>query len=353
MSSPACASYRRNARELDLAPAHSEDVVPEKARRWRESERAYESALEREAISERHRRECTRVPRNVGEILEAAGLACEPTRFGTRELERLLEVEWRGLNPNGKAYNLCLTNRFLKWFGNLTIERARLRFDRTPQRPKLALSREERIRLLDSARRAGIEPYAMVVLQVTMGLRPSEVRRLTVEQALQDPLIFIGKRKGIEQGFGKVRKVPAHPLFKELLPELLAHRRQVVGARFGEDPGWLFCHVWDGRLRPWGKAWFERRFMRPVFDDAGVHAPFNLCYRARRTFGRVARIEQGHAIEKVARLMGHSDPRTTVAYLGLTDDDDREVMDSTRNSYGSPRAVCAEERKGGRNGHAG
>jgi integrase len=91
----------------------------------------------------------------------------------------------------------------------------------------------------------------------------------------------------------------------------------------------------------------------PVFEDAGVHAPFNLSYRARRTFGRVARLEQKHPIEKVARLMGHSDPRTTVQYLGLNEDDDRAVIDSTRDSYGTPLTATAEQRKGGRIGHAG
>jgi integrase len=327
--------------------------VSERARRWRESSLVYESELERERITVRHRRECVRVVRNVGELLEAEDLSCDPRFFGDPQLNFLLEGPWRNLRPNGKAYNFCLLNRFLKTRNNTTVERARLRFDRTPQRPKLALNREERVRLLDSARRAGIVPYGMIVLMLTMGLRPSEVRRLTVEQATSDPVVFIGKQKGIEQGFGKVRRVPPHPLFREVLPELLAHRQQLVSDWSGEDPGFLFCRIWNGKLGKWGKAWMDRHFIAPVFEDANVHAPFNLNYRARRTFGRVARLEQNHPIEKVARLMGHTDSRTTVQYLGLTEDDDRAVIDSTRDSYGTQLAAPAEERQGGRIGHAG
>lgn len=329
----------------------SEDAVTGRSRRWGESTDAYRLELGRERITARHRRECVRVARNVGELLDRAGLACDPRFFGDAHLSYLLEGPWKKLLPNGKAYNVCLLNRFLKSRGNLTVERARLRFDRTPQRPKLALSRAERVRLLDTARRFGIVHYAAVVLMTTMGLRPSEVRRLTAAQATSDPVVFVGKRREIEQGFGKVRKVPPHPLFRDLLPELLAHRAQERPDAGPDDP--LFCHRWKDKVAPWGKAWFDRRFIIPVFDAARVHAPFNLSYRARRAFGRVARLEQGQPIEKVARLMGHSDPRTTTVYLGLSEDDDRAVMDSLRDSFGSPVAPHAESSKGGRIGHAG
>lgn len=325
--------------------------MSERTRRWRESTDAYDSELGQERITARHRRERVRVARKVGELLEAAGLSCDPRFFGETHLNYLLEGPWRKLSPNGKAYNACLLNLFLKSRGNLTVERARLTFDRTPQRPKLALSRTERERLLDTARRFGIVCYGMVVLMLTMGLRPSEVRRITEAQATSDPVVFIGKRRGIEQGFGKIRKVPPHPLLLELLPELLAHRRQETPSAGPDDP--LFCHIWKGRVSAWSKPWMDRWFIAPVMDETRLHARFNLNYRLRRTFGRVNHLEQGHTLSKVARLMGHSDPRTTTAYLGLSDDDDREVIESTRDSYGTPVTMRHKTRKGGRMGHAG
>ena len=356
---PSCAtpigrSYRRKARVGGGLHRLSEDAVPgSRVRRWREEVDAYEVEVERERVTVRHRRERVRIPRNVGDLLEAGGIPCDPRLFGESHLSYLLEGPWRGLQDNGKAYNACLLNLFLKSRGNLTVERAKLRFDRTPVRPKRTLAREERKRVLDTARQFGIVPYGMAVLMLTMGLRPSEVRRLTVDGALSEPVIFLGKKRGIEQGFGKIRRVPAHPLFRELLPELLAHREQVVRGLGLEDPGFLFCHIWEGKIAPWGKAWMERHFIAPILDLAGVHTRFNLSYQLRRTFGRAAVLEKRQHREKVARLMGHSDPRTTVEYLGLNDDDDREVMDTLGDSFGSPDPPPAETREGGRIGHAG
>lgn len=97
----------------------------------------------------------------------------------------------------------------------------------------------------------------------------------------------------------------------------------------------------------------DRHFIAPVFDAAAVRKPFNLNYALRRTFVRVNLIEKGHHVEKVARLSGHSDPRTTVGYSALNDDEDREVMDSTRDSYGCSIAASSETSEGGRIGHAG
>jgi integrase len=327
-------------------------VPGSRVRRWRQEVDAYEVEVERERISVRHRRERVRIPRDVGDLLEAAGVPCDPRFFDDSHLTYLLEVPWRDLR-GGKPYNVCLLNLFLKSRGNLTIERAGLRFDRTPVRPKRSLAPSERARVLDVGRRHGIVPYGMVVLMLTMGLRPSEVRRLTVDGAAADPIVFVGKKRGIEQGLGKIRRVPAHPLFRGLLPELLAHREQVVRGSGLEDSGILFCHVWNGRIAPWGKAWMERHFIAPVLDEARVHDPFNLSYQLRRTFVRVAHLEQGHPLTKVARLVGHSDPRTTAVYAALSDDDDRGVMDSLRDSFGTPIARPAETSKGGRIGHAG
>ena len=347
-------TYRRKGRVGECLGRTSEDAVSgPRTRRWRESVDAYKVEVERERITRRHRRERVRIPRNVGDLLKAGGIPCDPRFFEESHLNYLLEGPWRGLKDNGKAYNVCLLNLFLKSRGNLTVERAGLQFDRTPVRSKRSLTKAERTRVLDVARRHGIVPYGMVVLMLTMGLRPSEVRRITVEGATANPIVFVGKKRGIEQGLGKIRRVPHHPLFRDLLPELLTHREQIVRESGLEDPGFLFCHVWDGKIGPWGKAWMERHFVAPVLDEAGVHERFNLSYQLRRTFVRVAHLEQGHPLTKVARLVGHSDPRTTAVYAALSDDDDRGVMDTLRDSFGPPIAQPAETSKGGRIGHAG
>ncbi len=302
--------------------------------------------MEKKRITKRHRQECVRVARNVGDELERAGLACRPEDFGQAQLDYLLSGPWARHEGNTKAYNACLLNRFLKRVGNLVIEKAELRFDRTPIRPKCALTRAERARLLDAARQMGIVPYAMVVLMLTMNFRRSEVIRLTVANIESDPVVFIGKGRQVEQGGGKVRRVPQHPLFRELISELMAHRAQVVAGHEGEDGGLLFPHLWKGRLVPWHKAWVDRRFIIPAFENAGIRKKWNLNHALRRTWGRAAVVEQGIPLEKASRLMGHSDTRTTLGYLALNDDDDREVMDSLRDAFGAV-AVAPVRKEGG------
>jgi len=326
-------------------------TVPSAARRWRESVADYADNLERRRITLRHRQERARVARNVGGLLEGAGLGCRPEDFGPDHLDHLLRGPWSRLEGNSKAYNACLLNLFLKSRGNLTVERAQLRFDRTPVRPKEALTRSERVRLLDAARQLGIVPYSIVVLELTMNLRRSEVLRLTVDQVESDPIVFRGKGREIEQGGGKVRRVPKHPLFRELLPELLAHRREIVRGREAEDPGFLLVHAWGGRLGPWHKAWVDRQFVGPAFDRAGIRKRWNLNHALRRTWIRAALIEQRQKLAVVSELAGHSDTRTTLGYAALNDDDRREVMDSLSDAFGAPLAPRSQP-KGGEIGHA-
>jgi integrase len=323
-----------------------EVVVPGAARRWREAERDWGVELEKRRITKRHRQECVRVARNVGDELERAGLACRPEDFGQTQLDHLLSGPWARHEGNTKAYDACLLNRFLKRAGNLAVEKAELRFDRTPIRPKCALTREERVLVLDAAKQLGIVPYAMIVLMLTMNFRRSEVIRLTVTNVESDPVVFVGKGRQVEQGGGKIRRVPKHPLFRELLPELMAHRAQVVAGHEVGDTGLLFPHFWGGKLVPWHKAWVDRRFIIPAFVTAGARKKWNLNHALRRTWGRAAVIELGIPLEKASRLMGHSDTRTTLGYLALNDDDDREVMDSLRDAFGSI-AIARSRKEGG------
>lgn len=131
--------------------------MPTKARRWRESIERYESELERRRITKRHVQEFARIPA-TSSTLEEAGFACAPVKFDPRHLDFLLIGPWSRLAGTTRAYNACLLNRFLKFYGNLIVDVAELRFDRSSIRPKEALSRSERIRLLDFARQLGIVP---------------------------------------------------------------------------------------------------------------------------------------------------------------------------------------------------
>ena len=183
---------------------------------------------------------CERVLRKTGRELDQAGLACLPAKFGDAQLDFLLNGPWRpateyqtGLAPVTRRYLVCIVNGFLKESGNLTVERRRLRFPRSGVRPLLALTPEEAARLLDVAATFGIVTHAVVAFELLMGLRRSEVRRLTVGDFGEQFLRVRGKgRAG-----GKIRIVPYHPEILRILPSLLEHRRQKVQGYRGPDPG--------------------------------------------------------------------------------------------------------------------
>ena len=317
------------------SPAPTEALaIPRPEWRWQLEQREYVEKRARESLSRRHVQEIDRVLTQVIDRLSEVGLACQPSRFGERELEHLLNGPWRpatesepGLSSQSRKYNVCLLNGFLKSLGNLTVENRRLRFPHAPVRPIEALTEDEARRLLIVAASRGIVCHAIVALELLMGLRRSEVLRLRLIDIGEGTLAVHGKgREG-----GKKRWLPFHNEVRRILPELVAHRHQVVSGFRGPDPGYLFVHrCVDGRWKPhgirvWSKAYVDRRIVIPAFEEAGVRKAANLNHALRRTCGRTA-WAHGVPIEKISYMLGHEDTRTTRRYLALNLEDMRSVI---------------------------
>jgi len=317
------------------SPAPTEALaIPRPEWRWQLEQREYVEKRARESLSRRHVQEIDRVLTQVIDRLAEVGLECQPSRFGERELEHLLNGPWRpatesepGLSSQSRKYNVCLLNGFLKSLGNLTVENRRLRFPHAPVRPIEALTEDEARRLLIVAASRGIVCHAIVALELLMGLRRSEVLRLRLIDIGEGTLAVHGKgREG-----GKKRWLPFHYEVRRILPELVAHRHQVVSGFRGPDPGYLFVHrCVDGRWKPhgirvWSKAYVDRRIVIPAFEEAGVRKASNLNHALRRTCGRTA-WAHGVPIEKISYMLGHEDTRTTRRYLALNLEDMRSVI---------------------------
>ena len=307
-------------------PAALSEVVPlpEAARGWKEQVERYVEKRSRESLSSRHLRETRRVLTRTGELLEGEGLLCHPSRFGDQHLDFLLNGPWHppsetagGLSPRTRLYNVCVLNGFLKEHGNLLVERRRLRFPESPVRPRKALDPDQAQRLLEAASRRGIVPHAFVAFEMLMGLRRSEVLRISLADLGDEALKVHGKgRAG-----GKTRWVPYHSEVRRILPDLLAHRAEVMEGFRGGDPGRLFVHrTKSGTVRTWGLWYVDERLMRPVFEDAGIRMPWNLNHALRRTFGRTL-WTKGVPLEVISDLLGHQDTKTTIRYLALRNDD--------------------------------
>jgi integrase len=307
-----------SATPLEVVP------LPDAARGWREQVERYVEKRTRESLSARHLRETRRVLTRTGELLEDQGLLCHPGRLGDVQLDFLLNGPWRppsetrsGLSPRTRLYHVCVLNGFLKEHGNLLVERRRLRFPESPVRPRRALDPDQAQRLLEAASRRGIVPHGFVAFEMLMGLRRSEVLRISLVDLEDEALRVHGKgRAG-----GKTRWVPYHSEVKRILPDLLANRAQLMDGYRGPDPGRLFVHrTKSGIVRPWGLWYVDERLMRPVFEDAGVRMSWNLNHALRRTFGRTL-WTKGVPLEVISDLLGHQDTKTTIRYLALRKDD--------------------------------
>lgn len=261
----------------------------------------------------------------VGRALARRRLACHPSKFGPRQIRFVGNVLWsnstadrRGIATSTRRQWLGILNQFLMDY------RPRITFgqrDRTPRQfadvresvvPRIALTRDQARRVLAEARRLGPVQHGIIAFELTMGLRRSEVLRLTVNQARHEIINLLGKGwRG-----GKWREVPRSRLVERLLPRILRARRTAVRGFSGEDPGYLFCHVWQGRIRPFSAGWVDRNCLIPVFRATGIDAPGNLNHSLRRTFGRTL-WEEGVPIELVSQIMGHAETRMTRRYLAL------------------------------------
>lgn len=261
----------------------------------------------------------------VGRQLVKHRLACHPARFGPRQIRFVGNVLWSNSTPERKGVATSTRRQWLGILNQFLMDyRPRITFgqqDRTPRQfadvresvvPRIALTRDQARRVLFEARRLGTVQYGIVAFELTMGLRRSEVLRLRVGQARREIINLLGKGwRG-----GKWREVPRSKLVEALIPRILRARRQSLRGFKGDDPGYLFCHLWQGRIRPYSPGWVDRNCIIPAFRAAGIDAPGNLNHSLRRTFGRTL-WEEGVPIELVSQIMGHAETRMTRRYLAL------------------------------------
>ena len=209
-----------------------------------------------------------------------------------------------------------MVNGLLDEHENLLAERRRLLFPESPVRPRKALDPDQALRLLEAASRRGIVPHALVAFERLMGLRRSEVHRVSLADLGDEALKIHGKgRAG-----GKTRWVPYHSEVRRILPNLLVHRAEVMEGFRGGNPGRLFVHrTKSGTVRTSGLWHVDERLKGPAFEDAGIRMPWNLTHAVRRTFGRTL-WTKGVPLEVISDLLGRQDTKTTIRYLALRND---------------------------------
>jgi len=169
---------------------------------------------------------------------------------------------------------------------------------------------------------------AILDLALFAGLRRDEIANLTTENFKQDGgrwwLVLSGKGQ-------KTRRLKVHDALYKSLAAWLKVAGLAMGA--GNDP--LFCNLTKGG-QPTGKALNSSVIGRIVGEYgalaglAPAHGENQLSpHDLRRTCARNA-YDNGATLLQVQTLLGHSDPKTTIRYIGSLEDDDHTAIDFVR-----------------------
>lgn len=278
---------------------------PTMERLWREAVDTYIAERSSELLTPHHlgeiRRVLLKIDKDIGPV--------SPLTFSTADVTRLLQGPLSDSSGRHKVYTITILRGFLRSCGNPVLDKLRLRIPQAPIRPRHALEGEELARVL--AECEGRDPWvrALVCLEATMGLRRSEALRARWSDVRDDQLVFVGKgRLG-----GKLRTVPISALVRELFPVIKTDGVETL----------LWCVDRSGKRIRITRTRADDA-LADVFWRAGINIP-GLHHVLRRTFGH-ALWRRGIPIEVIARLYGHEDTKTTLAYLSITGEDDKRAM---------------------------
>ena len=201
-----------------------------------------------------------------------------------------------GLRPRTVNAMLIALNRFFAFLGwqdcRVKLLKVQRRLFRSAEKD---LSREEYLRLIETAQAEGKERLALLMETIcATGIRVSEVQYITVEAARQGRAEISLK--------GKIRTI--------LLPGKLCRKLLKYAKRQKTASGEIFL-TRNGTGLSRRQIWAE---MKAICRAAGVAAskvfPHNLRHLFARTFYRVTR-----DVAKLADVLGHSSIETTRIYL--------------------------------------
>lgn len=250
-------------------------------------------------------------------------------RLGTKRrsidqshVDYLVHVRYAGCQPSYIAHNLSLLRQHIKWAGNRQVDRIRWPV-RGSLRPNANwLEDHEAMALKDAA--LGVERM-IVHCELDLGMRRIEVLRLKVDsfrEGRANSIVVHGKgRNG-----GKIRVIPwGKDTPAELEGYLRVRDAEIARARSRNPsvviPDELLLYERNGHLHAYKKSALEN-FLKDLSDRTGIRFSN---HTLRRTFGRIA-WRARVPIETIAGILGHSDTKTTMLYLGIDQADMAHAM---------------------------
>ena len=234
--------------------------------------------------------------------------------LGGEPLDKEAVVAWKehllasGYAPSTINSMLIAVNRFFRFqhWDELRVKTVRVQRRIFRSREK-ELTKEEYVRLLETARALGRERLALLMETIcATGIRVSEVRYITVEAAQEGRAEIALK--------GKIRTI--------LLPGKLRRKLLKYAKKQNTGSGEIFL-TRTGKGMSRRQIWAE---MKAICKQAGVAPskvfPHNLRHLFARTFYKVCR-----DVVQLADVLGHSSIETTRIYLASTGDEYVRRMD--------------------------
>lgn len=152
-------------------------------------------------------------------------------------------------------------------------------------------------------RNHNLRDYVLFVLGINSGLRISDLLLLTIEDVMGKNRIILREKKT-----GKYKDFPLSDTCKNAIKEYLAVTE--------EKSGWLFKskkgHQPISRIQAY-------RIINKAARTVGIKESIGT-HTLRKTFGYWA-YKNGVDITRVQKLLNHSTPSVTLAYIGITKDE--------------------------------
>ena len=174
-----------------------------------------------------------------------------------------------------------------------------------------------------------LRDYALFIFGIYTGRRISDMIRLNVRDVAmidRKSRFVIRERLGIqEKKTGKFSDILIHPSARRALSKYLRRRlkkSESKGALLNEP---LFK---SQKARQSGEYRITERQAGRVLNLAARHCGLNYkigTHSLRKTFGYVM-YKNGNSIELIQKMLNHSSPEITLAYIGITRDDMDEAI---------------------------
>jgi len=244
-----------------------------------------------------------------------------PRKISKEEIVWLRDEFLTG-HPRYKENQIKILLGFLRWAGNRDVDRWHIHFGDTSPTHRRWLEKPEA--QLIKAEAKGIERI-IIHCELDLLMRRKSVLSLTVGSFVRGSERKVNYRGKGRHG-GPNKSVGWHPDTGEMFNEYLDIRQSVIDKARKKNPkvkvpDALLIYELGGKLYPYKKTAIDD-FLCELGGRVGFHFSN---HDLRRTGGRLM-YKAGVPIEKISKILGHRDIKTTIEYLGLNIDDMSESL---------------------------